>query len=98
MPAYGRIAQTLQATNRPQSLFQAAAQTDADELRSSLEATNDLLTKAMKTASEQAAAAAEALADKQKELDSVQVKVVTTSHTHLPALVFHLHAWTVKLP
>ena len=53
--------------------LKAAALAESEELRSSLDATNALLIKAMAAATEQETAAAEAVAAKQKELDAAQV-------------------------
>ena len=50
--------------------LKAAALAESEELRSSLDATNALLIKAMAAATEQETAAAEAVAAKQKVLDA----------------------------
>lgn len=53
--------------------LQAAHSTEAEELRSSLETANTLLTKAMTAAAAAEASAAEAAETKQKELDAALV-------------------------
>jgi len=58
----------------PANPQQAAAEAEAEELRSSLDATNELLTKAMGAAAQQEAEATEAMAAKQKELDAALVR------------------------
>jgi hypothetical protein len=70
-----RCSAHLALSAQPSLPAQAAAEAEAEELRSNLEATNDLLIKAMATATEQAAAAAEAAAAKQRELDAALARL-----------------------